>query len=86
MKDGSYSTTTASGTKCKQGRTCGADWKVFPKGTVVYIENDPLNDDGYYTVEDTGPGAKGYHLDLYADDGENTSKYGTIYRNVIVQK
>jgi 3D (Asp-Asp-Asp) domain-containing protein len=86
MKNGTYSTTTATGTKCKQGRTCGADWKVFPAGTVVYIENDPLGDDGYYTVEDTGPGAKGYHLDLFADDGENTSKYSTMYRDVIVQK
>ena len=83
MRDGSYSTTTATGTTCTQGRTCGADWSVFPAGTVIYIENDPLGGDGYYTVEDTGPGAKGYHIDIYADDGE-TGNYSTCYRNVYV--
>ena len=47
------------------------------------VENDPLGGDGYYTVEDTGPGAKGYHIDIYADDGE-TGNYSTCYRNVYV--
>ena len=83
MKDGTYSTTTATGTTCTQGRTCGADWSVFPAGTVIYIENDPLGGDGYYTVEDTGPGAKGYHIDIYADDGE-TGNYSTCNRTVYV--
>ena len=83
MSDGSYSTTTATGTTCTQGRTCGADWSVFPAGTVIYIENDPLGGDGYYTVEDTGPGAKGYHIDIYADDGE-TGNYSTCNRTVYV--
>ena len=81
--DGTYSTTTATGTTCTQGRTCGADWSVFPAGTVIYIENDPLGGDGYYTVEDTGPGAKGYHIDIYADDGE-TGNYSTCNRTVYV--
>ena len=83
MSDGSYSTTTATGTTCKQGRTCGADWSIYPAGTVIYIENDPLGGDGYYTVEDTGPGAKGYHIDIYADDGE-TGNYSTCNRTVCV--
>ena len=82
-RDGTYSTTTATGTTCTQGRTCGADWSVFPAGTVLYIENDPLGGDGYYTVEDTGPGAKGYHIDIYADDGE-TGNYSTCNRTVYV--
>ena len=83
MSDGTYSKTTATGTTCTQGRTCGADWSVFPAGTVLYIENDPLGGDGYYTVEDTGPGAKGYSIDIYADDGE-TGNYSTCTRTVHV--
>ena len=82
-RDGTYSTTTATGTTCTQGRTCGADWSVYPAGTVIYIENDPLGGDGYYTVEDTGPGATGYHIDIYADDGE-TGNYSTCNRTVYV--
>ena len=41
------------------------------------------NGDGYYTVEDTGPGAKGYSIDIYADDGE-TGNYSTCTRTVHV--
>lgn len=83
MGDGSYSTSTATGTTCTQGRTCAADWGVFPAGTVLYIENDPLGGDGYYTVEDRGPGVNGSHIDVYADDGES-SNYSTTSRNVYV--
>ena len=74
-KDGStfYSTTTATGTKCKQGRTCAADWKVFPKNSWIYIENDPLGGDGLYKVEDTGR-FTGNWIDIYVDSakGHNT--------------
>ena len=75
--DGSYSTTTATGTKCTQGRTIAADWNILPAGTVIYIENDPLGGDGYYTVEDRGGGVKGHHIDIYADDGES-GRYSTL--------
>ncbi len=74
-KDGStfYSTTTATGTKCKQGRTCAADWSVFPKNSWVYVENDPLGGDGLYKVEDRG-NFKGNWIDIYVDSakGHNT--------------
>ncbi|MCR5329176.1 MAG: 3D domain-containing protein [Saccharofermentans sp.] len=69
--DGTYNNSTATGTTCVEGRTCAADWSIYPAGTVIYIENDPLGGDGYYTVEDRGPGVKGYHIDIYADDGES---------------
>ncbi|MBP5655034.1 MAG: SH3 domain-containing protein [Clostridiales bacterium] len=68
LPDGSYSTTTATGTKCKQGRTIAADWSVLPAGTVIYIKNDPLGGDGYYTVEDKGSGVRGKMIDIYVDD------------------
>ncbi|HUM23568.1 MAG TPA: SH3 domain-containing protein [Saccharofermentans sp.] len=71
--DGTYSTTTATGTTCSQGRTCAADWSVFPAGTVIHVVNDPLGGDGYYTVEDCGPGVRGSHIDIYADDPYSVS-------------
>lgn len=82
--DGTYNTSTATGTTCTEGRTCAADWSIYPAGTVIYIENDPLGGDGYYTVEDRGPGVKGYHIDIYADDGE-TGAHHTCTRTVYAQ-
>ena len=81
LGDGSYSTTTATGTTCSQGRTCAADWSIYPPGTTIYIENDPLGGDGYYTVEDCGPGVVGNHIDIYVDD---VSAYSTTSRTVSV--
>ena len=82
-KDGStfYSTTTATGTKCKQGRTCAADWKVFPKNSWIYIENDPLGGDGLYKVEDTGR-FTGNWIDIYVDSAKG---HNTCYRKVYQQ-
>ena len=84
MSDGSYSRSTATGATCTEGRTCAADWSIYPAGTVIYIENDPLGGDGYYTVEDRGPGVKGYHIDIYAEDGES-GNHSTCHRTVYVQ-
>ena len=85
LKDGTYSKSTASGTTCTEGRTVAADWSIFPKGTKIYIENDPLGGDGYYTVEDKGGAVKGYIIDIYAEDGES-GNHKTCYRNVSVVK
>ena len=65
--DGSWSTTTATGTTCSEGRTVAADWSIFPAGTTIYIPNDPLGGDGYYTVEDRGSGVTGNHIDIFAN-------------------
>lgn len=81
--NGNYSTTTATGTTCTEGVTCAADWGIFPAGTVIYVENDPLGGDGYYTVEDKGSGVKGAHIDIYASDGES-SAHSTTTRNVYI--
>ena len=82
-KDGStfYSTTTATGTKCKQGRTCAADWSVFPKNSWVYIEKDPLGGSGLYKVEDTGR-FKGNWIDIFVDSAKG---HNTCYRYVYKQ-
>ena len=78
LGDGSYSTTTATGTSCSEGRTVAADWSIFPAGTVLYLPNDPLGGDGYYTVEDRGPGVNGSHLDLFAN-GSHTVTDCEVY-------
>ena len=77
--DGSYSLTTATGATCTQGVTVAADWSVYPAGTVIYIENDPLGGDGYYTVQDKGSGVKGAMIDIFVED---TSQYSTTTRTV----
>ncbi len=76
--DGTYSVTTATGTTCSEGRTVAADWGVFPAGTTLYLPNDPLGGDGYYTVEDRGPGVNGSHLDLFAN-GSHTVTDCEVY-------
>ena len=77
--DGSYSLTTATGATCTQGVTVAADWSVYPAGTVIYIENDPLGGDGYYTVQDKGSAVKGAMIDIFVED---TSQYSTCTRTV----
>ncbi|MCI2043866.1 MAG: SH3 domain-containing protein [Mageeibacillus sp.] len=77
--DGVSSLTTATGSTCTQGRTVAADWSIFPAGTTIYIANDPLGGDGYYTVEDKGSGVKGYTIDIYVDD---PSSYRSCTRSV----
>lgn len=76
--DGTYSTTTATGTTCSEGRTVAADWDIFPSGTTIYIANDPLGGDGYYTVEDRGPGVNGAHIDIFAE-GNHTPTDCEVY-------
>ena len=77
--DGSYSLSTATGATCTQGVTVAADWSVYPAGTVIYIENDPLGGDGYYTVQDKGSAVKGAMIDIFVED---TSQYSTCTRTV----
>lgn len=76
--DGTYSVTTATGTTCSEGRTLAADWSIFPAGTTLYLPNDPLGGDGYYTVEDRGSGVNGSHLDLFAN-GSHTVTDCEVY-------
>ena len=76
--DGTWSTGTATGTTCSEGRTVAADWSIFPAGTTIYLPNDPLGGDGYYTVEDRGSGVNGNHIDIYAN-GDHTVTDCEVY-------
>ena len=82
LKDGTYSRGTASGKTCTEGRTIAADPSI-PFGTVIYVENDPLGGDGYYVVEDRGPGVSGNEIDIYAEDGES-GNHNTTTRNIYI--
>lgn len=70
---------TASGTTCSQGRTVAADWSIFPAGTVIYIANDPLGGDGYYTVEDRGSAVTGNTIDIYVDSISQSTTSADVY-------
>lgn len=70
--------TTASGTNPKSSHTIAADISILPFGTEVLIDGI------IYTVEDTGSGVKGKHIDIYFDNHNEAVNYGkqtsTVYR------
>lgn len=61
---------TYAGTKPKADHTISADLDVFPLGTQLVIDGT------VYTVEDTGSGVDGNHLDIYFDSHEEALEYG----------
>lgn len=61
---------TYAGTKPKADHTISADLGVFPLGTQLAIDGT------VYTVEDTGSGVDGNHLDIYFDSHEEALAYG----------
>ena len=61
---------TYSGTVPEEGHTISADLDVFPLGTRLLIDGT------VYTVEDTGSGIDGNHLDIYFDSHEKALDYG----------
>ena len=60
---------TYSGTTPEEGHTISADLDVFPIGTRLVIDGT------VYTVEDTGSGVDGNHLDIYFDSHEKALDY-----------
>ena len=71
-----YVQRTASGAVPEAGRTIAADWDVLPKGTQVVIEGNT------YTVEDTGSGVDGNHIDVFFDNHEEARAWGLRYCEV----
>lgn len=64
--------TTASGAHVQEGLTCAADWSIYPVGTWVEIEGY-----GIRLVQDRGGAVKGQHIDIYCDDHNYASTFGT---------
>lgn len=57
-------TTTRAGTAVVTG-TAAADPRVLPLGSIIRIDGTDARTDGLWVVLDTGPGVKGYRVDLY---------------------
>lgn len=62
---------TADGSSVQEGVTVAADPAVIPLGTVVYIDGI-----GQRTVQDTGGGVKGKHLDIYINNLDQALAFG----------
>ena len=69
---------TASGTKARHG-TIAADTRVYPFGTIMYIEGY-----GYGRVEDRGGAIKGKHVDLFFYSHRDAMKWGRKTQKVKV--
>lgn len=65
-----YVQKTASGTIPRPSHTIAADTSVLPFGTEVIMDGQ------IYTVEDTGNGVRGKHIDLYMNDHEAALAWG----------
>ena len=61
---------TASGTMARPG-TIAADTKLYPFGTVIYVEGY-----GYGRVEDRGGAINGNHIDLYFRSHKQALEWG----------
>lgn len=68
-----YVQRTASGTIPTPGKTIAADWSVLPNGTEIILEG--LS----YTVEDTGSGVNGKHIDVFMDNHNDACVWGVKY-------
>ena len=69
---------TASGVMARRG-TLAADTRLYPFGTVIYIEGY-----GYGRVEDRGGAIKGQHLDLFFRTHRQALEWGRQTRQVKV--
>ena len=75
---GGYGTRTATGTRCRQGRTIAVDRHRIKLGSKVIINNHT------YKAEDVGGGVRGNHIDIYFNSHRQTQKFGVKYRKVKV--
>lgn len=62
---------TAAGTEPLPGNTCAADWRVFPKGTLLDIEGV-----GVRIVTDRGGAIRENRLDLYMSSHDEALRFG----------
>lgn len=77
---GGWDSKTATGTKCKEGRTIAVDPKVIPYGTTVRINGKD------YVAEDCGGGIKGKHIDIYFDSHSEALDFGKQKAEVFKKK
>lgn len=73
---------TASGKPTVEHHTIAADWNLLPNGTIVKIQGLT----GTYTVEDTGNGIHGRHIDLFVGSEDEAVKWGIKRRKITIVK
>ena len=69
---------TADGTWAKEG-TIAADTKIFPMGTIMYIEGY-----GYGVVEDRGSAIQGNHIDIFFKSHNKALEWGNRNMEVTI--
>lgn len=77
---GSWGTKTATGTKCKAGRTIAVDPTVIPYGTEIYINKHK------YIAEDCGGAIKGRHIDIYFSTHKECLEFGKQEAEIFKRK
>lgn len=77
---GGWGSKTATGTKCKEGRTIAVDPNKIPYGSTVVINGHE------YVAEDCGGGIKGKHIDIYFDSHSEALKFGRQKAEVFKKK
>lgn len=63
---------TASGKPTEVGVTAAADWRVLPKGSIVYIENI-----GFREIQDVGGAVNNKHIDVLVQEHQEALRLGT---------
>lgn len=63
---------TASGKTTEVGVTAAADWRVLPKGSIVYIENI-----GFREIQDVGGAVNNKHIDVLVQEHQEALRLGT---------
>ena len=66
-------------------RCVAADWRVFPKGTLLYIEFEGATEyDGVYVVRDTGGDIKHNRIDVFIETRQGCLNFGRRKARVTV--
>ena len=77
---GGWGSKTATGTKCKEGRTIAVDPNKIPYGSTVVINGHE------YVAEDCGGGIKGNHIDIYFNSHQECLEFGRQKAEVFIKK
>ena len=70
---------TSSGATCQEGITVAC--AILPAGTRIYIDGY-----GYRTVQDTGGGVYGKHIDIFMESHSECLRHGIKYAEIYLVK
>ena len=76
---GKWGYRTSSGATCQEGTTVAC--AILPAGTRIYIDGY-----GYRTVQDTGGGVYGKHIDVFMESHSECLRHGIKYAEIYLVK